>query len=211
MKNLSRIRIKFDRLEFEAEGSETFVENQGSKILERLENVNLEQKDNPRSSLRGAFGDEAISFKETPVHEIATPPHSFPVENNGGSRNDNTTEGASQAIWQKVLEPHLKFNKLWSLHYSVNKTKEAVAQAAIILLAAHRDLERKDSLTALELMRTLKSSGYNPGRLDVHLRAFAERGWILPSGSRRARRYEITNPGYSEALKLTHELYPQLL
>lgn len=115
-------------------------------------------------------------------------------------------------VWRKIAQPHVRLRGLWGLRYAVkNANNGGPWEAALLVLAIHHQLEKRTTLTALELMRALKASGYNPSRLDIHLKLPVAKGWMIPSGSRRARRYEITNPGINEAMRLAYELYPQLV
>lgn len=189
----SKVRIRYKDLELELEGREEFVMAEAEKLLNRTGVTAGE----PVAALNKPRNNEGAALMPA-LERPSLTQSSSPLE-------------AREALWKKVTEPHLKYRGLWNLRYAARRDKEGVAQAALALLTAHRELERKPAMTALELMRTLKASGFNPSRLDTHLKILISRGFILASGSRRARRYEVTNQGLNEALRLAYELYPNLV
>ncbi len=82
----------------------------------------------------------------------------------------------------------------------------AETDACLVLVAASRAILRTPKPTAAQLTRWLRSSGYPVGRLDRILQAAVTKGEILASGSRRARRYELSGPGLAKAFRLGHQL-----
>jgi hypothetical protein len=78
--------------------------------------------------------------------------------------------------------------------------------ACLVLLAAADVLLRTAKPTAAQLARWLRVSGYPVSRVDRALREAVEHGEILASGSRRARRYELSGPGRVKAILLAHQL-----
>jgi len=202
MEALSKIRIREGSSEIELEGSEKFVSQEAQKWLERVSTLK------PRSSQAGEGGLGEINSRTNgnsgpSIHEI--PPNHAP--------QDPDLMPIRELLWKRLLEPHLKFSGLWSLRYApkARAGENHVAEAALMLLAAHRDLERRSFLTALELMRALKASGVNPSRLDIPLKTAVSKGLINPSGTRRARRYEITSQGLREAARNAAEAFPKAL
>ena len=57
-----------------------------------------------------------------------------------------------------------------------------------------------------KLAKWLRISGYPVQRMDRALQEAIAQGEILSSGSRRARRYELTGPGRIKAYLLAHQL-----
>ncbi|MCX5789791.1 MAG: hypothetical protein NTX64_15000 [Elusimicrobia bacterium] len=78
--------------------------------------------------------------------------------------------------------------------------------ACLLLLAAAHRLLNTPKPTAAQLARWLRASGYPVGRVDRVLAQALDQGHILASGSRRARRYELTGPGRAKAFLLAEEL-----
>ncbi|PJB23730.1 MAG: hypothetical protein CO113_17450 [Elusimicrobia bacterium CG_4_9_14_3_um_filter_62_55] len=74
--------------------------------------------------------------------------------------------------------------------------------ACLILLAAARTLLRERRPTAAQIARWLRASGYPIARVDRAIQASIDQGEILASGSRRARRYELSGPGLAKAFRL---------
>lgn len=79
--------------------------------------------------------------------------------------------------------------------------------AALIILAAERQLRGSQELSAISLSKAIKASGYAPERLDRILTKALKEGLIKASGTKRNRAYEITDRGleiaWIEARKLT--------
>ena len=82
----------------------------------------------------------------------------------------------------------------------------AEREACLILLAAARGLLRQAKPTSAQLARWLRASGYPIGRVDRALADAVAQGEILASGTRRARRYELSGPGLAKGWRLAHKL-----
>jgi hypothetical protein len=78
--------------------------------------------------------------------------------------------------------------------------------ACLVLLAASQKLLHQPKPTAAQLAKWLRISGYPVQRMDRSLQEGIAQGELLASGSRRARRYELTNPGRIKAFLLAHQL-----
>jgi len=78
--------------------------------------------------------------------------------------------------------------------------------ACLVLLAASQKLLHLPKPTAAQLAKWLRVSGYPVQRMDRSLQEGIAQGELLASGSRRARRYEPTNPGRIKAFLLAHQL-----
>ena len=78
--------------------------------------------------------------------------------------------------------------------------------ACLVLLAASHKLLNLPKPTAAQLAKWLRGSGYPVLRMDRALQEGIERGELLSSGSRRARRYELTAPGRLKAYILANQL-----
>lgn len=79
--------------------------------------------------------------------------------------------------------------------------------ACLVLIAASRSLLRTPKPTAAQLARWLRASGYPVGRVDRAIQPALAKGDILASGSRRARRYELSGPGLAKAFRLAQQLH----
>jgi hypothetical protein len=78
--------------------------------------------------------------------------------------------------------------------------------ACLVLLAASQKLLHQPKPTAAKLAKWLRVSGYPVQRMDRALQEAIAQGELLSSGSRRARRYELTGPGRIKAFLLAHQL-----
>ncbi|MBI4376547.1 MAG: hypothetical protein HY549_08865 [Elusimicrobia bacterium] len=79
-------------------------------------------------------------------------------------------------------------------------------EACLVLLAASERLLGERKPTAAQLARWLRGSGYPIQRMDRALQDGVKQGEILSSGSRRARRYELTASGRLRAFILADQL-----
>lgn len=79
-------------------------------------------------------------------------------------------------------------------------------EACLVLLAAGHRLLNTPKPTSTQLAKWLRTSGYPIGRMDRALQAAVQGGQLLSSGSRRARRYELTASGRLKALILADQL-----
>lgn len=79
-------------------------------------------------------------------------------------------------------------------------------EACLVLLAASHRLLNAPKPTATQLAKWLRTSGYPVRRMDRALQSAVESGQLLSSGSRRARRYELTASGRLKALLLAESL-----
>lgn len=79
-------------------------------------------------------------------------------------------------------------------------------EAALVLLLASERLLSLPRPTATLLGKWLRASGYPVGRMDRTLLDAVNQGELLPSGSRRSRRYELTASGKIKALLLAEAL-----
>jgi len=78
--------------------------------------------------------------------------------------------------------------------------------ACLVLLAASQKLLHLPKPTAAQLAKWLRVSGYPVQRMDRALHEGIAQGELLSSGSRRARRYELTGPGRVKAFLLALQL-----
>jgi len=83
--------------------------------------------------------------------------------------------------------------------------------ACLVLLMASDRLLSQPKPTAAMLGKWLRTSGYPIGRMDRTLQDAIAQGELLSSGSRRARRYELTASGKIRALLLSEQLTAAVL
>jgi hypothetical protein len=85
-------------------------------------------------------------------------------------------------------------------------TEGTEKDACLVLLAASGAVLREPKPTSTQLARWLRASGYPVARVDRALQEAVERGEILATGSRRARRYELSGPGKVAAVLMAGRL-----
>jgi len=129
---------------------------------------------------------EKASFLEDLRHKIPAPGHPAAP----GSR-----ETALKAdFWDKIISLKGDLAEL-----RIKSPEIGAAEAALILLAANRALNNKEDLGAITLSKTLKTSGYEPDRLDRLLAKEIREGRVTASGTKRNRTYRLTQKGLEKA------------
>lgn len=109
--------------------------------------------------------------------------------------------GAAPPAWEAIVE-----SRAGLLQLRAKLRDKTEKDACLVLLAAANALLRVAKPTAAQLARWLRASGYPVSRVDRALREAVEQGEILASGSRRARRYELSAPGRVKAALLAYQL-----
>ncbi|MBI4386401.1 MAG: hypothetical protein HY551_03375 [Elusimicrobia bacterium] len=104
--------------------------------------------------------------------------------------------------WEPVVESQ---GSSIQLRAKLDKDKTE-KDASLVLLAAAQNVLNLHRPTAAQLARWLRASGYPVQRVDRAISEAISHGDILVSGSRRARRYELTGPGRVKAYYLAKEL-----
>lgn len=79
-------------------------------------------------------------------------------------------------------------------------------EACLVLLAAAQRLLNEPKPTASQVAKWLRGSGYPISRVDRALHTAVSAGEVLSSGTRRARRYELTAHGRLRAYILANQL-----
>lgn len=119
-----------------------------------------------------------------------------------GSAAAGEPAGAPEPAWERLIEAKGPVLQL--------RTKlpgeGAEREACLILLAAARGILRQAKPTSAQLARWLRASGYPIGRVDRVIQDAVSQGEILASGTRRARRYELSGPGLAKGWRLAHRL-----
>ncbi|TBR24823.1 hypothetical protein EPO15_03305 [bacterium] len=119
-----------------------------------------------------------------------------------GAGSAASPESAPEPVWETLIETKGPVLQL--------RTKlpgeGAEREACLILLAAARGILRQAKPTSAQLARWLRASGYPIGRVDRVIQDAVSQGEILASGTRRARRYELSGPGLAKGWRLAHRL-----
>ena len=130
--------------------------------------------------------NEKASFLEELRHKSAAP---------GQTAAPNHHEAPLKAdFWDKIIS--LKGDHIG---LRIKSPEIGAAEAALILLAANRAINHKEDLGAMTLSKALKTSGYEPDRLDRLLAKEIREGRATASGTKRNRTYRLTQKGLEKA------------
>jgi len=99
-------------------------------------------------------------------------------------------EAGSGPDWDALADTKNDLTTLKNKHLGVK-----AGEAALLILAAERQLKGSQEISALALSKAVKVSGYAPERLDRVLVKAIKEGLILASGTKRNRAYQITDKG----------------
>ena len=185
------IRIKLPNgAELEASGPQEYVQKEREAFLEAHKSGKL------AASTQNLFTNMAAGS-------------GAPASIHGGAGSAQQPSGSPQAagirspIWDSIIEVTRGMNIQLRAKFLGNKTDR---DACLVLLAASQRLLNQPKPTAGQLARWLRSSGYPIQRVDRAIADGIDTGEILSSGSRRARRYELTGPGRIKAFLLAQQL-----
>lgn len=99
-------------------------------------------------------------------------------------------ETGSGPDWEALADTKNGLTILKNKHLGVK-----AGEAALLILAAERQLKGSQEISALALSKAVKASGYAPERLDRVLTKAIKEGLILASGTKRNRAYQATDKG----------------
>ena len=152
----------------------------------------------PNGAEMEAEGSAEFVYRER--QEFLSALRSAPVD--GAGAGIPAVPGAPQIAWEAITELRGKNIQLRA-KLRGDKTEK---DACLVLLACSQKLLSQPKPTATQLAKWLRSSGYPILRMDRALQTAVTQGEILSSGSRRARRYELTAPGRLKAYILANQL-----
>ena len=104
-------------------------------------------------------------------------------------------------FWDKIVDSRGDPLKL-----RIKSPGITAAEAALILMAANRSANKKEDTSAITLSKALKTSGYEPARLDRLLSKEIREGRVTASGTKRNRTYHIIQKGLEKAYKAIQQL-----
>ncbi|MBI4061379.1 MAG: hypothetical protein HY403_08115 [Elusimicrobia bacterium] len=125
-----------------------------------------------------------------------------------GPSPDAPPQREPRVDWNAVAE--IKNGGL-TLRGKIPSGDKAGKDACLVLLMASDKTLNQPKPTATMVAKWLRASGYPIGRMDRTLQDAIAQGELLPSGSRRARRYELTASGKIRALLLAEQLTAAVL
>lgn len=183
--NKSKVRIRFQNgAEFEAEGSQAFIEQQRNYFLTL---IGQPSKAPTKADLPSVI-----------TNDLSSSQPEVPFTQNGGI---NTPNPRNSFIWERLMREDGKYV------YFRKKLKTTPAQSAELLLAGARILLNKNRLSALELAYCLKASNISlPTRLDRVLGGEIQQGYLICEGIKRSRTYQLTESGFAHIFVLAEKL-----
>lgn len=98
-------------------------------------------------------------------------------------------------MWQKLTDTKNGYAILYQKH-------KMAQNSALLILGASKYLLNKNELSALMLSKCLKKSGHITSRLDRVLNDYIEDNIIVSKGTKRNRRYSLSQKGFAKALVL---------
>ncbi len=111
-----------------------------------------------------------------------------------GQAAENQPKTGSNPDWDTLAEAKNGLITLRNKHLGVK-----AGEAALLLLAAERQLKGSLEVSAISLSKAVKASGYAPERLDRTLTKALREGLVKASGTKRNRAYHITDKGLETA------------
>ncbi|OGR66944.1 MAG: hypothetical protein A2081_00100 [Elusimicrobia bacterium GWC2_61_19] len=119
----------------------------------------------------------------------------------GTNRQKHYEEQPQAPAWNALTEAKNGLLILKNKHQNLK-----AGDAALLILAAERQLNMANSISAITLSKAIKASGYVPERIDRLLAKAHREGLVKASGTKRSRAYQITDKGlervWLEARKL---------
>jgi hypothetical protein len=174
--------MKIGAHEFEAEGDQESVERQFEAWRELIASA--------------------------PSPTASSPPPPLPTSDAGGGQmplplgNSGTTGiTVDPSGFEKIIRREGKNLSLSALPNGDNR----VADAALVLMIAHKVYNGLDQVGGMALLEGLKQSGYPIDRVDRVLERHIP-DLILRTGVRRAVKYRLNNRGLNRAINVAREL-----
>ncbi|MDO8805924.1 MAG: hypothetical protein Q7R35_16005 [Elusimicrobiota bacterium] len=112
----------------------------------------------------------------------------------GASAPEAQPGTGSEPGWGALVETKNGLTTLRNKHPGVK-----AGEAALLLMAAERQLIGRPEIRAITLSKAVRTSGYAPERLDRLLARATREGLVKASGTKRNRAYHITDKGLEAA------------
>jgi len=187
-----KLRIKLESDEFEAEGSQEFVEKQRDIFLDRIEQIESPTGgphqgkpviDSKKNQKKNPAGHSPVDPKTPPP----STPQNLPI---------------SVADMSKIVQQTDNLITLTAMPAGDN----AEGDSLLLLLLAHKILRSEDLIQAGDLVAGMKQSGFHTvGRLD-RVTPKIEKSFVSSVGSRKGKKYRLLNPGILKAKELAEKL-----
>ena len=193
--------------EFEAEGTQDFIESQRTFFLNLVGHAlrNTQQVGGKQTAPALAVVSsmqEVIAAAEPKTAIIA------PVTTISPLSSPNTPKAPAENLrhlWEKLLKEENGYLILR------RKTRLSAHEAALLILAGAKNLLAQADYRAILLAKSIKLSGFEPARLDRLLANEIKAAYIVAQGSKRSRSYALTPAGYAKAFVLAEKRAGEIL
>ena len=209
-KNLRlRIRLKSGE-EFEAEGDITFISRQKEAFLNLIGNAEEPQTKTARpAAYNGPLAQKTspqAQFFQAQNETVQPPqPQILPsyLKTAQTAKAQNTVHIPAQDVWDKIA-----YSDGEDIIIRRKDKNLKPSSAALIILGAAKVLKNRPSLSALELSKSLKLSGYLKGdlRLDRAVAPEVKDSSVVFEGSKRNRFYSLTQKGLAKAFTTAEKI-----
>lgn len=173
----NRIKIKIGDSEFEAEGPAEIIAPQFE-----------------------AFMAAIAALPKVVASALATPAANSPGQIYPPATNTVLTGGVPQNVLDRVFRQGETLS-LAALPHGDN----AGAEAMLALLYGYLKLKNESAVTGTMLMKSAKRSGVPIDRVD-RLMGMSQPEFVLAAGVKKARRYQLNNPGIAKAEEIINAI-----
>lgn len=188
-----RIRLKSGE-EFEAEGDAAFISRQKEAFLTLIGN---KEDGQTQITPKATYGGPVFTPTPSNISRQVLPSYI----KNAARRQEQEPNKAYvpmpvRDVWDKTAYTDGEDIVMRRKDKNIKSSS-----AALIILGAAKVLKNQDGLSALELSKSLKLSGYLKGdtRLDRAISAEIKEAYIIFEGSKRNRLYRLTQKGLAKA------------
>lgn len=121
-----------------------------------------------------------------------------------GAKPVKISQPEQETAWDQLTEQHKGLTRIRAKHPGLK-----AEEAAILILAAEKQLKGAQETSALYLSKAIKASGFVPDRIDRLLNKATKEGLVKASGTKRNRVYRLTDRGLERASLEAHILNRQ--
>lgn len=193
-----RIRIKVGEHEFEAVGDQETVQRELDRFYQAIKD----------------FGNQPVPVP-VPVPVPAAAPTPTRVEKEVTISWESTAAVSSEAkIPWESLAPQIpeSLSTIFSYEDGILRliarlpSHKLARDAALLLIYGHKVIMNRTTVTASDLIQSMRATGYNVHRVDRLVSLFILAKMVHASGIKRGRAYQLKEPGFQAAESLIEEL-----
>ncbi len=212
-KNLRlRIRLKSGE-EFEAEGDITFISRQKEAFLNLIGTAeDAQSKPHRNPAYNGPIAQKTYRTEQLPQAQSEVVPSQQQPQSQilpsylkatSTAKAQHAIPLPAQDVWDKIA-----YSDREDIIIRRKDKNLKPSSAALIILGAAKVLKNRPSLSALELSKSLKLSGYLKGdlRLDRAVAPEVKDSSLVFEGSKRNRFYSLTQKGLAKAFTTAEKI-----